>query len=270
MPSILAEGRHLPVSVPVDTFLPRMKNLLLTTVSVAAVVGGASAAVVGIWLAPEATRSAPQRAGESAATTSVRDEELRHELDRLLLENQSLTARIEALERRPQPAERIELAASAPTTSEEAAAAGDDVRSMLLATDLPETVRATLEEIRAEEEAQEELRREEREAARREERLARLQEEYGLSNGQVNDLRTLMIEARTAREDLIRQRAEGVDRESLRTARAELRTRDAATLQRILTPAQYQAWQERENRDEESDENRGEERGRRGGGRGQG
>jgi hypothetical protein len=47
---------------------------------------------------------------------------------------------------------------------------------MLLAADLPESVRAALADIRAEEEAEEQRAREEREAARREERLARWRE----------------------------------------------------------------------------------------------
>lgn len=247
-----------------------MKNLLLTTVSIAAVAGGVSAALVGLWLAPEAPRSAAARPVEPASVQGADDGELRRALEQLALENQALAARLEALEQRPQPAPRAELVASAPVAVERTAAVpGAEPGSMLPASELPDTVRATLEEIRAEERAAEQAEREAREAVRREERLARLQEELGLSNGQVTDLRTWMIEARAAREDLERQRDEGGDREALRTARAELRTRDEASLQRILTPAQFQAWQERENRDDERGA-RGERDARRGNERGQG
>ena len=135
--------------------------------------------------------------------------------------------------------------------SEDPAATGDDTRSMLLAAELPETVRAALEDIRAEEQAEEERLRAEREAERREERLERWRETYGLSGAQVTDLRTWMIDSRSAREELERQRDASGDREAYRAARATQRESDEANLQRILSPAQYQAWQEREARDDE-------------------
>lgn len=229
-----------------------MKNPLLATVSVATVAGAATAAVFSLWLAPEASRPGAARSVSSTPTSSADDGELRRELERLALENQALTVRIEELERRPVPTPRTELAARAPEQDEGADVAPlDELGSLLLARDLPETVRATLEDIRAEEEAEQQRQREAREAERREERLTRLQQELGLSNGQVGDLRTWMIESRTAREDLERQRAAGGDRGELRAARGELRTRDEESLQRILSPAQYQAWQEREKRDDE-------------------
>lgn len=240
-----------------------MKHVSLLTVVIAAVTGFASAWIVADLRASEAPRRAPESAQSSGAATPAETERLVRALEALQLEGQALRARIEALEQRPEPAARLALEpAAAPTTS--APGATDPAAAVplaLLSTELPETVRATLEEIRAEERAAEQVEREAREAARREERLARLQEQLGLSNGQVSDLRTWMIEARTAREELERQREQGGDREALRTARAELRTRDEASLQRILTPAQFQAWQERESRDDER-EARGERQGR--------
>jgi len=243
-----------------------MKHVSLLTVLIAALTGFASAWIASGLRASEAPRRAVESAQSSAAPTSAETERLARALEELQLEGQALRARLEALEQRPEPAARLALEpAMAPSTP--APGANDSAAVPLLSAELPETVRATLEEIRAEERAAEEAEREAREAERREERLARLQEELGLSNAQVTDLRTWMIEARTAREELERQREDGGDRTTLRSARAELRTRDEASLQRILTPAQFQAWQERESRDDERAA-RGERDGR--AGRGQG
>jgi len=246
-----------------------MKHASLLTLPIAALTGFASAWIATGLRASEAPRRAPESAQSSVAPTPAETERLARALEALQLEGQALRARLEALENRPEPAARLALEpAAAPTTlSPDASDSAAAVPLTFLSAELPETVRATLEEIRAEERAAEGAEREAREAARREERLARLQQELGLTNAQVTDLRTWMIEARTAREELERQREEGGDREAFRSARTELRTRDEATLQGILTPAQFQAWQERENRDEER-AGRGERQGR--GARGQG
>lgn len=229
-----------------------MKHVSLLTVVIAAVTGSASAWLAIGLRASEAPRRATESAQSSVAATPAESEHLVRALEALQLEGQALRARIEALEQRPEPAARLALEpAATPTTSSAGASGSAAAVPLALSSELPETVRAALEDIRAEERAAEEAEREAREAARREERLARLQEELGLSNGQVSDLRTWMIEARAAREELERQREAGGDRQTFRTARAELRTRDEASLQRILSPAQYQAWQEREARDDE-------------------
>lgn len=230
-----------------------MKNPALAVVSVAALVGAVSAGVISLWLAPEAPRADSRPAEGTSPASAAGDAELRRELARLALENQALARRVELLERRPIVAARDELA-PAPALAdrvEDPAATGDDTRSMLLAAELPETVRAALEDIRAEEQAEEQRLLEEREAARREERLERWREAYGLSSAQVTDLRTWMIDSRSARQELERQRDASSDREAYRAARTAQRESDEANLQRILSPAQYQAWQEREARDDE-------------------
>lgn len=228
-----------------------MKNPALAVVSVAALVGAVSAGVISLWLAPEAPRADSRPAEGTSPASTPGDAELRRELARLALENQALARRVELLERRPIVTARDELAPALAGRVEDPAATGDDTRSMLLAAELPETVRAALEDIRAEEQAEEQRLLEEREAARREERLERWREVYGLSNAQVTDLRTWMIDSRSARQELERQRDASGDREAYRAARAAQRESDEANLQRILSPAQYQAWQEREARDDE-------------------
>lgn len=228
-----------------------MKNPALAVVSVAALVGAVSAGVISLWLAPEAPRADSRPAEGTSPASTAGDAELRREFARLALENQALARRVELLERRPIVTARDELAPALAGRVEDPAATGDDTRSMLLAAELPETVRAALEDIRAEEQAEEQRLLEEREAARREERLERWREVYGLSNAQVTDLRTWMIDSRSARQELERQRDAIGDREAYRAARAAQRESDEANLQRILSPAQYQAWQEREARDDE-------------------
>ncbi|MEQ1893085.1 MAG: hypothetical protein ABL998_11115 [Planctomycetota bacterium] len=228
-----------------------MKNPALAVVSVAALVGAVSAGVISLWLAPEAPRADSRPAEGTSPASTAGDAELRREFARLALENQALARRVELLERRPIVTARDELAPALAGRVEDPAATGDDTRSMLLAAELPETVRAALEDIRAEEQAEEQRLLEEREAARREERLERWREVYGLSNAQVTDLRTWMIDSRSARQELERQRDASSDREAYRAARAAQRESDEANLQRILSPAQYQAWQEREARDDE-------------------
>ena len=230
-----------------------MKNPAPLLVLLAVVSGSVSAWVVAGWRSSGASRgSAPATVGALRGAEEVDVGELRRELGRLELANQDLLARVEQLENRPLAPARSEFAAVAPPSERRAEESiGDDTRSMLLSTELPASVRTALKDIRAEERAEEERQREVREAARREERLVRLQQELGLSNPQVTDLRTWMIDSRTARQELERQRDAGGERELYKSERQAQRERDDANLQRILTPAQYQAWQEREQRDDE-------------------
>mgnify|MGYP001356559128 CR=1 FL=1 len=237
-----------------------MKNTLLSSALVAALVGAASALLVHSFVADE--RSAPDSAHPASAhgspasaslqAASAGSAELARQLRTLEVEHSELVARLEALERRPEPEARVALA---PARSAEATRSTDGDAAALAPEVVQESVVQALETIRAEERAEAARAREERELERMEERLARVSEQLGLAPGQTNDLRALMQRQRTEREALEAQREAGADRETYRAAVEEHRKRELAALTAILTPEQFETYQKRETA-------RGDDRGR--------
>jgi hypothetical protein len=237
-----------------------MKNTLLSSALVAALVGAASALLVHSFVAderraPESAHPAPAHgslAGASLQAASTDSTELARQLRTLEAEHGELVARLEALERRPEPEARVALA---PARASDSASNAKVDAAGLAPEVVQESVVQALESIRAEERAEAARAREQRELERIEERLTRASEQLGLAPGQTNDLRALLLRQRAEREALEAQREAGADRETYRAAVEEQRKRELAVLTSILTPAQFEAYQRRETA-------RGDDRGR--------
>jgi hypothetical protein len=235
-----------------------MKTTLLTSALVAAVAGAASALLVHSLVAeergaPESARPAPSSlAAESLQAANAESAELAQQLREFERKHDALLARLEALERRPEPEARVELA---PASAGDVATSSDGDAAALAPEVVQESVVQALETIRAEERAEAAREREKRELERIEERLTRASEELGLAPGQTDDLRALMLRQRAERDALEAQREAGADRATYRAAVEEQRKRDLLTLTSILSPAQFEAYQKR-------DAARGDDRGR--------
>ena len=128
-----------------------------------------------------------------------------------------------------------------------AAAMGLDPAS-LPAVDAPEfemAVAAAIENIEAREREERAAEREAREAERMEERLAEMRTKLGLDQFQETEMRTLMLESAQKFDetrDLVRSGE--LDRGEIRQVFTDIRTDAEDTLQSILTPAQYQQYQD--------------------------
>ena len=249
----------------------------LRTALVAAATGIASAALTTSWLATSAPagrgpnpRSDPGSGPSLGAEAARRDDELRLGLEALREETRALAARIERLERHPIPEGRQPLVVEASPTAElprEDAAARPAV-------DLPpelllDQVGEALSRIRAEEQAEEQRRADERQAQRLEERLARLSDELGLAPQQVRELRTLWIAQEERRQELRLRLQESRDRQAYLEERKEQHAANEEELARILTPSQLEGLRQREERRDDSrtrdgtrDRTRGGRRGR--------
>jgi len=247
-----------------------MSSQRIETALIAALIGAGAAALTAQFVRPQAgrERGASPAAPLVSSETAARPDDLAEEVRLLALENERLRTRIEALESRPVPATRIpieerpvapELAASGPRTATEP-----------LSPEFLSHVELALDQLRDEERAEAERARAEREAARLEERLARLTEDLGLSQPQVREMRRYLFDREDRRDELRRVREESDDREAYRQARELARADGRAELERILSPAQVEAYLSREDeRDGERDDGRrGRDRGRRGDGGG--
>lgn len=128
-----------------------------------------------------------------------------------------------------------------------AAALGLDPAS-LPAVDAPDfelAVAAAIENIEAREREERDAEREARELERIEERLADMRTKLGLDQFQETEMRTLMIDSMHKMDetrDLMRSGE--MDRGEIREAFDDIRTDADATLQGILTPSQYQQYQD--------------------------
>jgi hypothetical protein len=244
-----------------------MKNqeIFLAAAVIAAVAGvGASLAARAFVDAP-GRETEPRAAAREPAPDSAREagaaEEARRALDDLRMENSALAERIAALEARlaevastrtPLAAEPGPVASDGELSgsiAELAAAQGVAVTPEFVA-----SVGQALETIRAREEAEREQRRKELQAQRIEDRLAKLQQELGLSNRQVSDMRTVLAAQDDKRETLFASMRDsmgdprgdpGQAREGFRAIRDET----IASLQTILTPEQLEGYKRSEDSD---------------------
>ena len=148
-----------------------------------------------------------------------------------------------AINRRAMPA----VADGGADEPDTAAAMGLDPAS-LPAVDAPEfemAVAAAIENIEAREREEREAEREAREIERMEERLAELRTKLGLDQYQETEMRTLMLESAQKFDDMREVMRSGeMDRGEVRQAFDDIRTDAETTLQSILSPAQYQQYQD--------------------------
>lgn len=223
-----------------------MKHSLLSIVLVALVAGAVGALCTSL-LSSDATStstaSAPAapdvaaRAPRSTADANEADPRLAVLVEALAANVERLAARVEELERRPEPDVRV---ARAPAPSDDSA----KLSAALAPQVVQESVVQALEDIRAQERAKAEAQRQQRELERIDERLTRLNEQLGLSPSQSSSLRALMLAQNQQRDELERQRDDGLDREQRRAAAEQLRLRADVDLARILTPEQLTTYRE--------------------------
>ena len=229
-----------------------MSNGLLGTLLVAGGVGAVSAIVTLALQSPaENGRTDPAaRLSPTGAPEPVSPDDWRSQLDAVRLENAALQERLAALETRLE--QGLALRQAVPTSAEDASGGGEVELAALLNErgPLPETfvasVGTALERIRAEEEAAEEAARLQRQAERVEERLARLREDLGLSGYQESEMRTVLVEAETRRNELRDLMRESDDRQSIREGFRDLRDDSREAMELFLTPEQLAAYEESE------------------------
>lgn len=236
-----------------------MTTISWPTAVIGALTGAAVAlAVTAFSLAPQAPlvaeRAASQPSSASPATRAGESSSpgVAEALAVLSDEVSKLAARVEQLERRPEPDARVELSAARALDPNTTAGQGETALAPQV---VQESVAAALETIRADERAKAEAERQQRELERIEERLTRLNERLALSPDQTNMMRALMLAQNTQRDELERMRDQGVEREQRRIAAEEAERRRDVELTRILTPEQLAGLREME-------AGRGDERGR--------
>lgn len=225
-----------------------MSNTIITTVLIAGAVGAGSAIAVNA-LSP-APKTATTRAIQPGVTASS---ELVEQVAALRKQNEELTTRI--LE--------LEMTASTPRAqSREALAVGPhpeleelkDELSALMASmqdgsdnvtpAFTASVTAALEDIREKEEAERDARRAERRAERLDERLADISEKLGLTPTQTDDLREHYNVFEEKRNALMDEARDSGDWGNMREVFRGLRDESNTALQAILTPSQYDQYQE--------------------------
>jgi len=226
---------------------PGMKQAPLLTVVIAGVVGAASAAGTAVLLAP----SHSERPQVAAADPTVK-KSYDAEFEELRRQNDDLLLRIAALESRP--------AVAAP----ERAPIGDDgfqseVRNWMASFEdqngqVPEgfvaSVGDALDKIREQETKERQQQMADAQAERLEERLTELQDELGLSQYQVDELRPVLTAQNLRRAELFAGGWENIDRSTMREDMEAIRTETDKALATILTPEQLEGYEanERQNR----------------------
>ena len=231
---------------------------ILLASAVIALVGGAGAALATRAFVASSERLATGQ-GDRAQRDGARRVEAEvaadpsSELEDLRQSQTALLQRIAALESRLAEVQNARTAAAPERALEEKYQTTDALLSALqgsseapleLTPEFVASVERALTRIQDAEQAERDKTRKEQQAQRIEERVTRLQQELGLNNRQTSDLRTALITQDEKREALFTSMREGngdpsTMRESFRTLRDDAQ----AELQRILTPAQYTAYQ---------------------------
>lgn len=227
---------------------------MATTVLSTVLAAGATAALVsGVTLMALKPESTSARAATEALEPTFDDSELTRvqgEMESLRLENRDLRDRLVALEEAAlrNPAEaRVALAPETATSSEtleQLAAALTDPNGGPPPAQFQATVEAVLGDIRAKEEAEAEAKREERRAERRDQRLETMRTELGLDDRQVNDMRDLYTNIEAEISAAREQARELRDFEGMREAMRNVRETSMTQVESILTPSQFETYQE--------------------------
>lgn len=228
-----------------------MKNPLLPCILASAVVGGGAAFLTGSISGSSGGRDALGADSSPTPTGALAPSEVEARMAALERRNDELQLRIATLEERPAPVARAPVQGE----GEEAPLAVDEetVRQ-LLASFQPQgevtplfidRVGRAMDAIQEEEQRKrDEEQRLDREK-RLEDRLAEWRQDLGLSQYQVDEMRTTLSTADTKRAELWDSMRDGEgDRGSMRDAMREIHETSDAKLQQILDPDQYQRYQE--------------------------
>ena len=227
-----------------------MSNTFMAAAVIAGLVGASSAAVTVSVLSPSDTDSGIH---EVSTKAELSGSDLATEIAALRQQNTELMNRVVDLEMSASLAgtgsERREPVAVA--TDGEYEAMKEELKSLLatmqgssdvVAPVFRESVATVVEDIKAQEEAERDLRRAERRTERTEKRLDDLAEKLGLNPTQVNDLREHTLAIEEKRQAMFAEARElgefGSMRENMRTLRDE----SNVALQGIFTPSQYQQY----------------------------
>ena len=224
-----------------------MSNTIIATVLIAGAVGAGSAVAVN------ALSPAPETTTTQAIAPGSGSSDLVEQVAALQKQNEELTNRI--LE--------LEMTASTPRAeTREAVAVGPDPELEKLKADLASimasiqkgpdnvtpaftaSVSAALEDIREKEDAEREAKRAERRAERIDDRIASISEKLGLTPAQGNDLREHYNVFEEKRNALMAEARESGDWGNMRETFRGLRDESNTALQTILTPSQYDQYQE--------------------------
>jgi hypothetical protein len=225
-----------------------MKQTPLLTVVIAGVVGAASAAGTAVLLSPQSSERAQVAAADPLAPKTDYDAQF----GELRKQNEDLLLRIAALETRPAPA----AAMRAPVGDD---GFQDEVRNWMASFEdesgqVPEAFVASvgdaLDQIRDQEREERSQQMADAQAERLEERLGELKEKLGLSQYQVDEMRTVLTEQNLKRAELFAGGWENIDRGSMRETMQTMREETDTALATILTPDQLEGYEqsERENR----------------------
>ncbi len=234
----------------------KIQELIIPCLLAGAAGGVVSAVVTSLLLEPPRGESAPlERSATAAPADPALDAtRLAADLDELRLSDSALSARMTDLESRlaltvstREPVERAVEDERSRATAEVAAALGLDPTA--LSPTFVASVDQALSEIRAREEREREARRKELLLERLDERLVELQQDLGLTNPQVREMRSALITQDDKRSALWESMREEGDRrtifEGMRTIRDETHT----ALKAILTPEQFESYVQTEEGD---------------------
>ncbi len=214
---------------------------LLITAAIAAAAGSVGAAVTTLALC-DAPAQAP---AASIAPTGAGDAALRAQLDELRTENRDLVFRVTALETRPAPSESREAVAAPVEVARASAAATEPLTAAAVPpTQLHGAVEDALRTIREQEDRDRDERRRQAELERLDRRLEDLAEQLGLAPYQTNDMRTILLAEDEQRDAMFAQARESGDFFDVRDTMRELRDQTQAKVAEVLTPAQYEKYQE--------------------------
>ena len=218
----------------------------LPIVIVSSLLAGGAGAVLATTLQPVAPVT-------TETTVAGAEDEILARLTALQQTADANARRIEDLEAAP---------ALAPVGGARTDAAGlteDEVRALISEVSAAEVgepgtmAAATVERVLEQREERERLERDQRRAAERErrveDRLAKMQQELGLDLGQMNQMRALYLERDAKRDEMrqtIRQGFEDgtMNRESMGELWKTMQTEHETALQGILTPGQFEQYQE--------------------------
>ncbi|MEM1449871.1 MAG: hypothetical protein AAF957_01590 [Planctomycetota bacterium] len=232
-----------------------MSNPIPLVIAASLGAGAAGAVATTILVAP------PQPA-ETADTTARADSELLAAIDGLRAENRALVERIDALELSSELAPVAVGGRTAATT--ERSDIEDVVKEVLGSLDGTGTAAPTpamqtaIESVLDMREERERLERDQKRAEaqerRMEDRLAKLQTELGLDQNQVNSMRTIFQDEDIRRDELRTKMREARDSGNMdfgdvRQMWTDSRDATNQSIQGVLTPSQYEQYQETQQND---------------------
>jgi hypothetical protein len=226
-----------------------MKTLVVACLFALLLGGLVTAALLGTSM-----ESAPLEATAATPAGPVADDSLRESVAALAERVDTMAMSIETLEHRlAQLGEGGGARVAADAVQREEI---DELRGLLTAVRDPETGADQLEGLVLNVlEAKEDRDREERDERRREameermdERVAKLTEELGLNGYQAGEMKRILTDEQTTRDEFFTKMREGGnwDREAMRDSMEEIRTTSRTALQTVLSASQYDQYVEQD------------------------